>query len=170
VSEANNRAIRLSQEGRLDSSIELFLNLLNQNPNDPIVNYNLALVYIKKGYYKNAIPLLIKSVEIDPNDENLNQLGNCYINRGELDLAKETLLRATKEFGSSDSENSLGVCYFLGGDFNSARAHFKLSVELDENNDDAWYNLSDTLKELGLNREAKKAYKKFIDIGKRDEV
>lgn len=164
--ELNNKAVRLSKDGKLDESITLFIKVLKEDPNNSNVNFNLALVYMKKEQFQEAIIYLKKSIEILTNDDNLREIGVCYIKLKEFDKARDYLLKATTDFGSSDSENVLGVYFFQTSNFEDARIHFEKAVSLNSSNKDAWFNLSDTFKELGLNRDSKMALYKFEQLGK----
>lgn len=164
--ELNNRAVLLSKDGKLNEAIELFKKALEENPNDSNVNFNIALVFMKKEQYKEAVTYLKRSVELFANDDNLRELGVCYIKLKEFDLARDSLIKATSQFESSDSENVLGVYFFQVSHFEEARRHFELSVHLNPKNRDAWYNLSDTFRELGLERDAKMALYKLEQLDK----
>ncbi len=164
--ELNNKAVQLSKDGKLDEAISLFKEVLENNPDDSNVNFNIALVYIKKEQFEDAIKYLKKSIEIFANDDNLRELGVCYIKIKEFDNARDYLIRATTDFGSSDSENVLGVYFFQISHFEEARRHFEHAVHLNSSNKDAWFNLSDTFKELGMERDSKMALYKFEQLGK----
>ena len=164
--ELNNKAVQLSKDGKLNESITLFKEVLEKNPGDSNVNFNIALVYMKKEQFEEAITFLIKSIEIFANDDNLREIGVCYIKLKEFDKAREYLVRATTDFGSSDSENVLGVYFFQVSHFEEAKRHFEHAVHLNSSNKDAWFNLSDAFKELGMERDAKMALYKFEQLEK----
>lgn len=155
--ELNNKAVDLSKKGRLEDAIDLFNLELEKNPRDANVNFNLALVYIKKDDFKKAIKYLKISIEEEPCDDNLREIGVCYIRLKDFEAAKEYLVRAVTDYGSSDSNNVLGVLYFQQGHFDEAKRYFEHATKLKPKNRDAWFNLSDTYRELGMNREANMA-------------
>lgn len=162
--ELNNKAVKLSKDGKLNESITLFKEVLEKNPDDSNVNFNIALVYMKKEQFEEAIIYLNKSIEIFANDDNLREIGVCYIKVKRFDSARDSLIRATTDFGSSDSENVLGVYFFQIAHFEEARRHFEHAVHLSSSNKDAWFNLSDTFKELGMERDSKIALFKFEQL------
>lgn len=155
--ELNNRAVLLSKEGRLDESIALFKEALENDSDDSNINFNIALVYMKKEAFDIAAKYLEKSISIFANDDNLRELGICYIRLEEYEKARPILLGAVKDFGSSDSENVLGVLFFKLANFEEAKRHFEIATKLNSKNRDAWFNLKDALLELGMKREAKMA-------------
>ncbi len=110
--ELNNKGVELSKEGRLEEAIDLFNLELEKNPNDANVNFNMALVYIKKEEFKKAIGYLEKSIEEEPGDDNLREIGVCYIRLKDFDKARKYLVQAVSDYGSSDSNNVLGVSIF----------------------------------------------------------
>lgn len=155
--ELNNRAVELSKKGQLDEAIELFKQALAEQPKDSNINFNIALVYMKKEQYKEAIKFLEKSIDIQTCDDNLREMGVCYIKLGKLDRARDYLIRAITDFGSSDSENVTGVMFFQMKHYEEAMRHFEHAVKLKPRNRDAWFNLRDTYSELGMSREARMA-------------
>lgn len=162
--ELNNRAVELSKQGLLDEAINLFEEALDKSPDDSNINFNIALVFIKKEKFERAIFYLEKSIELEPGDDNLREIGVCYIRLKEFEKAKEYLTHASEEYGSSDTENVLGVLYFQMQHFKEAKRHFTNATQLNPDDKDAWFNLADTLKELKMKKEAKLArdnYKKL---------
>lgn len=157
----NNRAVELSKAGKLDESIALFEEALKVAPNDSKINFNIALVYIKKEQFDRAATYLEQSVVLSPCDDNLREIGVCYIRLKEFDKAKQYLVRAITEFGSSESQNVLGVMFFQISNFEEAKKHFENATKLNSKNSDAWFNLKDTCLQLGLERDAKIAQYQF---------
>ena len=155
--ELNNRGVELSKSGRLNEAIHLFEKAIEEGGDDPNIYFNLALVYMKKESYEKAVFHLKKSIDIEANDDNLRELGICYIKLKEFEKARPYLVRAVTEFGSSDSNNVLGVMFFQLKHYEEAKRYFEYATKIDKSNKDAWFNLSDTYKELGLDREAKMA-------------
>lgn len=166
--ELNNKGVELSKQGRLEDAIDLFNLELEKNPKDPNVNFNMALVYIKKENFKEAIKYLEKSIEVAPCDDNLREMGVCYIRLKEFVKAKGYLVKAVTDYGSSDSNNVLGVLYFQLEHYEEARRYFEIATKLKPKNRDAWYNLSDTYKELGMNTEANAARHKYEKLIKNE--
>ncbi|OQY37656.1 MAG: hypothetical protein B6229_08055 [Spirochaetaceae bacterium 4572_7] len=155
--ELNNRAVELSKEGRLNEAIHLFEKALDAMPNDSNLNFNISLVYMKQEKFKEAVEFLKKSINTEAGDDNLREIGVCYIRLKEYDKARKYLIRAFTEFGSSDTNNVLGVLFFQLKHFDEAKRYFENATKLNKNNKDAWFNLSDTYKELGMDREAQMA-------------
>lgn len=164
--ELNNKAVELSKKGHLDEAIKLFREELSAYPEDPNLNFNIALVYMKKDDFQVAADYLIKSVEIKESDENLRELAVCYIRLKEFDKARIYLDRALNSFNSSDTHNVMGVLQFQLEDYEGAKVSFEKATKLKPRNIDAWFNLGDTYSELGMVREAKMAKYKFEQLRK----
>ena len=162
--ELNNRAVELSKQGRLNESIRVFEEALEIMPKDSNLNFNLSLVYMKQERFKKAVEFLEKSINAEASDDNLREIGVCYIRLKEFDKAREHLIRAITEFGSSDTNNVLGVLFFQLKHFDDAKRYFEHATRLNKYNKDAWFNLSDTYKELGMDREAKMAKYQFEQL------
>lgn len=159
--ELNNKAILLSRNGKLDKAITLFKEALKDSPEDSNINFNIALVYIKKEQFETAILYLKTSIELSPCDDNLREMGVCYIRLQDYPKARTFLIKAVTEFGSSESENALGVLFFKISHFETAKRHFDHAIKLNKYNSDAWFNLKDTCTELGMKKEAKMALYQF---------
>lgn len=164
--ELNNKGVELSLNGRLEDAIDLFNLELEKNPKDGNVNFNMALVYMKKEDFKKAIEYLEVSIDQEANDDNLREIGVCYIRLKEFHRAKKYLLRAVTDFGSSDSNNVLGVLYFQMEHYEEAKRYFEYATKLKHSNKDAWFNLSDTYRELKMDREANLAKREYDKLEK----
>ena len=116
-----NRAIQLSNEGRLDESIKLFKDVLAVEAMEPNANYNIGLVYIKKEEYENALVHLKKSLRMIKNPDTLKEIGVCYIRLHKLDEALEYLETAIDLADTSEINNTTGVVWFQKSDYNKAR-------------------------------------------------
>ena len=65
---------------KLNESIEIFLQLLEDGRSDTTIYHNLAINYYKLGNYDNSLYYVTKSLEINPsNDESLMLLQEILI-------------------------------------------------------------------------------------------
>ncbi len=108
-----DKAVKLRSEGKLEESNKMLINLVNENPDDAIINYQCAWSYdvLEKetdaiAYYENAIRLGLP-------DEVLKEaylgLGSTYRTIGEYEKSKKTLELAMNKF----KDNSLKVFYAM---------------------------------------------------------
>ncbi|MGM7684371.1 tetratricopeptide repeat protein [Cytobacillus sp. Hm23] len=96
------KAIKLREEGHLESSKELMLKLVDEEPNNPTVLYQCAWSHDVLGLEVEAVPYYVKALETGLAGEDkrgaLLGLGSTYRTIGEYQLAKETLENGLKEF------------------------------------------------------------------------
>jgi tetratricopeptide (TPR) repeat protein len=167
--ELNNKAVELSKKGKLTKSIDLFNKALEENPLDTNINFNLALVYVKKEDFISAIKYLKNSIKSKKSPENLRELGICYIRLKKFSEARESLEESMRlDNNLSETYNVLGVLDFQEEKYLDARGAFEKAVELDPENRDAWFNLKDTYNELGMTREEKMAEFKYNELNKNE--
>ncbi|MEO0289313.1 MAG: tetratricopeptide repeat protein [candidate division WOR-3 bacterium] len=114
------------EEGQKESKDESFWSLqelldelkdgLNQNISEEDVSshYDLGLSFKEMGLYDMAIEEFQKSVKNkDFEMKSLEMLGQCFLEKGELDLAEESLIKALSMKGKAEIEY-LGIKYTLG--------------------------------------------------------
>ncbi|MEO0281302.1 MAG: tetratricopeptide repeat protein [candidate division WOR-3 bacterium] len=114
------------EEGQKEAKDESFWSLqelldelkdgLNQNISEEDVSshYDLGLSFKEMGLYDMAIEEFQKSVKNkDFEMKSLEMLGQCFLEKGELDLAEESLIKALSMKGKAEIEY-LGIKYTLG--------------------------------------------------------
>ena len=75
-----NKGVALMRLNKLNESIEIFLQLLEDGRSDTTIYHNLAINYYKLGNYDNSLYYVTKSLEINPsNDESLMLLQEILI-------------------------------------------------------------------------------------------
>lgn len=101
-----------------------------------------------------------------PNDPNvLYNLGMCYSDLGDLDIAIDILNRCVKIVPLySNAYVALGVAYGRQGMQKEAVIQFRKGIELDKNNSYAYSNLASILGKMGDNFNALKYMKLAYDI------
>lgn len=97
-----DRAIRWREEGHLEDAKSLLLQLLEQDPSNPQVLYQSAVVHDVLGLESEAIPFYEKALHVGLAGEDRRGawlgLGSTYRTLGEYLKAKETLQQGMKEF------------------------------------------------------------------------
>jgi tetratricopeptide (TPR) repeat protein len=156
-----------SEQGKRMKAIDCFRKALEILPEDPVISYNLALELIIDENWMEALTLLNQSVNGEPdNPDYWCERGIVLYHLERYDEAEESYDLALT-FGDEDSRiwNSLGVLRFVMEEYEDAELFFRRSLELDRKNIDAWFNLSDTLEELGNikgSEEARRVYEELV--------
>ena len=159
-------ADRRMQVGNYKAAIKLLLKYRKKHPENSLVSFNLGVVYYKAGMFTKSIYSLEEAVKQGADEpEVFNQLGLVCDRNGDPEGARAYYKKALE----MDSDfalawNNLGVAYFLEGDFLSAKIHFEKALEINDSDPDAWYNLRDTCTELGLEKEAEAADRKYHEL------
>lgn len=107
----NRLGLALSYNGDNDRSIEIFLELLETDKDNPIFNYNLAMNYKKKKEYVKAEKYLLKANDLDPiNDAIISDLIGLYINRKKYKKAIIFLKSCISKYGEDNFKN---ITYYI---------------------------------------------------------
>lgn len=72
--ELNKRGVEMATESRFEEAKEIFLYLINQNPENPSYYSNLGNIYYEQNDYKKAIELY--EISLSKNPEHLNSMNN----------------------------------------------------------------------------------------------
>lgn len=83
------KSISQDRAGYIDSAIVSYSKLINYLPDNPVILYNLARLYLLRSDYANAIPYLLSSLRKTPtNTEARYMLGECYYKLLEFEKAR----------------------------------------------------------------------------------
>jgi Tfp pilus assembly protein PilF len=105
VGALGNLGVVYSRMGRASDSVTVYRRALKVAPNDPLLNLNLALAYLKQDDHRAARPLLQKVVDVQPNNTQARQLlATTQLFTGEVDAAMPQL---------EAMRGDPGVLYFL---------------------------------------------------------
>jgi tetratricopeptide (TPR) repeat protein len=120
IEETIARAKELRREDELEASQELLLDLLAENPNDPLVLYEVGGSYDVLGEEKQAIPYYQKAIKAGLDGEDLQEclvcLGSSHRNVGNFDDAVAILEKAVKQFPDDNSGKVfLALAYYSDG-------------------------------------------------------
>jgi len=106
-----NKGIALYHEQNYVEAINILTTLVNQHPNNPLVNHILGLAYFEIQDFNSAINYLENAKKLDPNLENINlDLGVAYFKADKLHNA----LKEFKQEASKSPDTSSLVYYYLG--------------------------------------------------------
>lgn len=107
----NRLGLALSYNGDNDKAIDIFLELLESDNDNPIFNYNLAIEYIKKEEYIKAEKYLLKANDLDPiNDAIISTLIGLYIDRKKY---KKAIMFLKSCIGKYGDDNFRDFIYYI---------------------------------------------------------
>ena len=129
----NQRGLIYQYRGELDKAEAAFKQALELAPDDPVVRYNLAQVYLSQGKLDEALDMLAQGVALDPSSAQLQLLyGKVLAVKGRLDEAEAALDEAVKLAPlSAGSWVSLGQVRYMQKDYGAAIEALNKAVELD---------------------------------------
>jgi tetratricopeptide (TPR) repeat protein len=165
------QGIDQARSGKHLKAAELFLEALEKEPGHPVVSYNLALEYISLGEPVLALGYLNTALKSDPeNPDYWCEKGIAQYRTGDSIAAEESYDRALSLGGeSSRLWNGLGVLRFITGRYGEAEEFFSRAVKQDPANEDGWFNLADTLDELGNKHSARQAREEYEKLSRREK-
>lgn len=154
-----------------DEAIEAFNHSLQLNPAQPVVHFNLGVVYGDLQRYKEAIKAYREAVGLKP-DYPLAyfNLGNAYSDTGEYGKAIEAFREASQldSIAPAAHYNS-GVAYVESGQQDEAIKSFKEAVRLRPEHAAAYYNLGIAYGSVGRNKEAAEAFTQALRLREKSE-
>ena len=154
-------------ESWLDSSFIASTRAIQLDSNLSEAYKALANAYSYKKLYDKAFPLLLKSVELNPtNDQAVGNLGTNYLLRGDLPMA----LRWEKKGVGMNPKNwipyqLIGWTYRLLGDLGNAESWFMKSLELNPDVYDTYELLGYTYVAQGRKQAALSLIPQVLEIG-----
>lgn len=120
-----NLAVCYYMQGDFDKA----LNLLDQIPNDDLVLYQKALVYLKLGKKRKALAFALTVKQVDNRVREL--LGDIWLSLGDMEQAKTNFTQIPEEERSAKVNFLLGVTLFADNR-DRAEKYFARSKKMDK--------------------------------------
>jgi tetratricopeptide (TPR) repeat protein len=156
---------------KYNEAIEAFKHSLQLNPAQPIVHFNLGVVYGDLQRYMEAIKAYREAVRLK-SDYPLAYftMGNAYSDTGEYGKAIEAFREASQldSIAPAAHYNS-GVAYIELGQQDEAIKSFKEAVRLQPEHAAAYYNLGIAYGSSGRNKEAAEAFTEALRLREKSE-
>lgn len=154
-------AVENHQKNNLDVAINLYNEILEIDPNNSSIYYNLGLAHNKKKQLNKSIHCYEKVIEIDPNYISAHfNLGIIYRELG--DLEKEIICyekTISIDPNHAKANNNLGLAFKKLGEYNKAKKYYENAIKIDPNLVEAHNNLGTIFSELG---ESDKAIENYV--------
>ncbi|WP_420399729.1 tetratricopeptide repeat protein [Flagellimonas sp.] len=128
----NQQAMNAYNQKDYSLAITLFGKYLEQLPNDPLGNYNLATAYHAQRAFDASIEYYEKALKLDPGyADAANALGNAFRDKGDFKKAASAYEKAL-EINSSHAatHKDMGFLFFKQDEFKKAIAHYLKASEL----------------------------------------
>ena len=122
------------------------------------MNLNVALTLARDGNHTEAIRVLERLIESDPDDDELRRhLGNSLFGIKDYEAAEQSFRECSRlNPKSSTCHQDLGILFLDKQDLASAKAEFLAAVALDDRNAVSHFNLAVMFDSEGNDAEAKK--------------
>jgi Tfp pilus assembly protein PilF len=153
-------------KGEFDKAIEIWHEMLSQDPSNLDVMVSLANALIQKGDLDRAYTVLRDASKRDPGHlPSQNMLALYHINVGHLDEAARISARViSQDPKNAEAYFNLGVVSDLEGRYDQALSAFKRSVELRGDFDQSRVNLGNAYLRKGNTTEARAQFEKALEI------
>lgn len=167
IEKAFTDARMLQASGDLEGAAQVYLDVLEENPDHFKANVALGQVLMAMDKPQEALPYLSRAVEIDPED------ASGYLYLGYAHYALEQFpeciaaFQRTVELEPDNhlARNNLGFVQYLTGDLEGAAHSFTISA--DHGSDRAFYNLGMVRLLQGREKEGWSAYQEAFDLDPR---
>ena len=154
---------------KYSDSERLYEKALQLSPNNVYLQSNKAVVQFRLGKYKQAEESFKKALAIAPEDAFCwSTIGIVYYSEQKYDDAVNALTKSLAiNPRNPTAHNYLGITAAQKGWLEAAQKELESAIQLDPKYADAWFNLAvtHTTKQPPDIEEAKKAYKKAIELG-----
>ena len=148
---------------------KLYDKALQLAPNNLYLLSNRGVVQFRAGKYKQSEESFRKAIAIAPEDHfSWCTLGIVEYSQGKYDEAVNALTKSLAiNPKNSTAHNYLGITAAQKGWIEAAQKELETAIQLDPKYADAWFNLAvtQTLKNPPNKEEARKAYKKAVELG-----
>jgi len=149
-------------------ALEQFLKALEMNPDDPYLQYDLALTYDMKGVLDKAADHLKKAIELKPDySDAYNYLGFVYFRQGRVYEAIEAYNKALDNLlylNPQEAHLNLGVAYLSLKQYQKAKVHLEEAIRIVPTFVPAYNSLGITYEGLGQDDKARSAYEKALEL------
>jgi tetratricopeptide (TPR) repeat protein len=127
-----------------------------------------ALIYFRKKQYDNAVPVLLKAIELAPQDPDLPaQLGHAYLEKKDYPNAVNALVAAIKVNPQSiDVLKDLVTAEYLNKNYPATLHGLDVLAQRETPPLGSWFVRATCYDKLGQAPQALDAYKKFLELNK----
>jgi tetratricopeptide (TPR) repeat protein len=161
------KGLNVSRSGNWLRALQYFRQCLEIDPDFSPAHYEIGLLYYKNGHGEEALPHLIRAVEL--NGQNIQYhfaLANVYLALNQPGQALE-IYKKLEKMNSEPSPAlylNMGIAYKAMVDFERAKECFHRSIQLAPQNPEALDHLGRLYLEQGRHEEAKVVFQKLVKL------
>jgi len=166
IQQAIDLAVQHHKEGRLSQAETIYNQILQANPNHPVVLHLLGVVAHQVGNNDTAVDLITKAIALQPDyAEANNNLGLALQDLGRLDEAVASYHKALALIPDyPEAHNNLGNTLRSLGRPEDAMASYQKARDLKPDYIEAHNNFGTALQDLGRPEEAEASYRKALAL------
>ncbi len=161
-----NRGIAHLRLDHFREAVKDFDQALELAPDSAEALYNRGLAFSRQGLYGSALEDYSRALKYAPGDWQIYyNRGNTYLDLGRGAEALADYHRALQYHQSPEIYHNRGLAYLHLGLADKALADFDKTLAANPNYARAYYNQARALEKLGRKREARVAYRQFLQSG-----
>jgi len=159
-------ALRLLEEKQFQKARDIMEELLEQNPQDIDILYNLGMCYTELNWPERAIETLQRCLQLATNHSNAHvALGFAYLKKNQIDRAKEAFQKALDlDPHNSFAMRNLGGLWGKSGDNVKALYFLRRANELNPDDPFTVYGLAIIYKDLGDTGGAERYFRQLLEM------
>lgn len=168
------KGIEAHEKEEFSKALELYLNCLNENFNDPDLLHYLGTLLFQMGYNGGAANILARAIQCkSENIDSIVNLGASYYKEWDLEGAREIWNLGLEKLMKAEPKDwpaisglltNIGGIGVHGGDYAEAMTYYKQAAEIDPENVHTIANMALANLALGNWREGWAAYDKHLKV------
>lgn len=164
--------LRYQQAGNISEIKKIYKKLIEKNPKEHRLIYQLGLAEYQEGNYQIAIAYFQQAIEISSlSPTYYKELGNCFKHLKMYDLAVSNYQKALRiDPQNPDVYYDFGNLYLIKGDIESAIENFRKVILYDPGYLNAYINLGIALEKKGRSSDAVSIFSKALSLSPENEL
>lgn len=160
-----NEALQLHQTGKLGEAKELYMEILNQNPDHANALYLLGMIAYQCNDFDKAVEYLNKAATVFPSADIYKLLGDIYYDLKEFPLSVQNYQKALDlkpDFALV--YYNLGIILTQNKDIDGAILCYQKAIEYQSDYAEAYFNIADCLRQVKETDIAIACYQKVMEL------
>ena len=164
-------ALQLHQSGQLQEAETMYLEVLNESPDNVDALNLLGLLKVQNKQFDDAILYIKRATKIRPNAYFFESLGRVYSESGDYYNAIESYKKSL-EFEPADFDVlfNLALSYKNSNQFDKAIEIYQKALLVKPNDADVYFNIANVYTNMNDTKNALKFYKKAGEFGQKDKT